>query len=552
MKRSVASLAAAEHWAKKHKSVVEEQETLPDTDYSSSSSQEETAKDLTLQQPDIIEILSSDEEKEPLKETRYKLTSSKNFKSPFELIQTPSLREDGVGEIGVSLEELISHRDLVSTFQFNFSIQVDYFLTHIHPEANPQVTFISGNNILQDYNEPVDPKYIQKYNLKCLLAKLEDRFGSHHTKMMINFFTDGTMEIIIMTANLTMLDFGGLTQMCWRSGRLPKGKSRKDQGIIFQNDLSLYLKCYKISQLSQLANTLNEYDFTSIDVELLASAPGTYNLNKVSNTSEIYGYGKLYQLLQRNKLFTTTGEPHSLLSQVSSIASPFKSSKGVSASVFSHILCPIVFHDPEIEPEFQTLPLTPGLFEKHQQQNNYTPYIIYPSTSDISNSKIGWGGGQACHFKYTTTNPLKQQYVQNIRPYLCNWESKIRGGAPPHVKMLLCGNKHWNMLKWALMCSHNLSKQAWGYPLASKKGEHLFKIASYELGVFIPSRSTRKLVPKVNNNENLNLKGDDIPITVPFDLPPNHYSKNDKPWSSIEPSGDLTDITGQTWPGLLE
>ena len=103
-----------------------------------------------------------------------------------------------------------------------------------------------------------------------------------------------------MTANLTMLDFGGLTQMCWRSGRLYKGVST-GQGSVFQTDLLRYLRCYKLSEINRLTRILKEYNFSPIDVELLASAPGKYNA-KLSESDETYGCLKLRQILSRNGL----------------------------------------------------------------------------------------------------------------------------------------------------------------------------------------------------------------------------------------------------------
>lgn len=233
-KRSDAAIAAADHWKKRKTEVIVDVNTDTDTD------------------------TDPDTDKDADKDADIDAVAMLDLNSPFELIYTPSI--EGVG---TTLESLASHPDLISSYQFNFSVDVEFFLKHIHKNANPKVTFITGiEGLVSDV--------ISRMQLYEVRAPLSDRFGVHHTKMMINLFPS-SIEIIVMTANLTLLDFGGLTQMCWRSGRLKKLTSGIVVNNTFQKDLSAYLQRYRLSTLNQLAQTLAQYDFSSIDVELFAS-----------------------------------------------------------------------------------------------------------------------------------------------------------------------------------------------------------------------------------------------------------------------------------------
>lgn len=493
MKRTPAQ-TAAQHWAKRAKTgppeardpqPVPQPDPQPDTDYSSA---------------EIVDVASESESE-----------SEAEAALPFELLETSAL---GVPKDGVSLEDLVPP-DLTATFQFNFSVDVAFFLAHL-PDCD--VTFVTGSDLSDQRAERP---------FRSLRAPLADRFGSHHTKMMVNFF-GSEVEVVILTANLTMLDFGGLTQMCWRSGRLPRGRSR-GQGAVFQRDFVRYLRRYRLKEVSALAQTLLRYDFSAVDVELFALVPGTFDLAEVTADSETYGYGKFHQLLRRNHQPTPEGTTN-ILAQVSSIAAPYKSRGGETALVFSHIICPIVAAAPEA-PRLLAAGAEP--FRQLQRHHRLNPLIVYPSVADMARCCVGWGGGQLSHFNYTSSAPARAQFAQNIEPYLCRWHSAIRGRAPAHVKMYLCDNADaWGSLRWAIMASHNLSKQAWGYPTR----DTLFKVASYELGVFVSGRG-RRLVPSQRAAGG---------VLVPFDLPPRRYSATDQPWSYRVPT-NTRDIYGRVY-----
>lgn len=574
-KRSEAAIAAAQHWSntKRHKENTIEQE--------GTKSAHEPHIGIRESPKEVIVVSSEDEEIDEKVNNEPSQISEQN-RSQIRLMSDPSYSlhetktEYDINKDTVLLSDMVGSEDLKETYQFNFSVDLDFFLMHLHPNMSKylrKITFITGSRLLDANELTLDIAFIKsKFNISELTADLPIRFGTHHTKMMINFYTDETCEIIIMTCNLQKIDFGGLTQMCWKSGRLNKssgGKTPK-RGALFQKDLKSYLCRYKKKPLHDLSKYLDDYDFLPVNIELVASAPGFFNMAESTDESEIYGYGKLYQVLKRSNLLIDNSKreaKYNILAQVSSISYPFATEKLNTASIFSHLLCPLIVSG-KSRVSFNLLKPGAELFKKHQNEHNYKPHILYPSAEDVANSNIGFASGQALHFKYTTTPTHRNQYEQNIKPYLYRWQSKSskdetgRENVSPHVKLYMCDNgDDWSTLRWVLMGSHNLSKQAWGAKNGAKftNGDPLiYQVSSYELSVLIPGN--------VNQNDNNShilkpVYGSDtfptgqrstsVPLRMPFKLPPVKYQPSDMPWSALINYGhNLKDRFGQCYYGL--
>ncbi|GEQ72338.1 hypothetical protein JCM33374_g6025 [Metschnikowia sp. JCM 33374] len=446
----------------------------------------------------------------------------------------------------VTLESLVGSADLLQTYQFNFSVDVPLFLSFLHENFTRdrrKIVFITGNTV---FDSPEMKSSIQKrLDISEAIAPLPNRFASHHTKMMVNFFENGEVEIAIMTCNLTTLDISGLTQALWRSGRMGKGPTTTTLGKRFRFDLLRYFSRYGLSVTRRLMSALEKVDFSSVDVELVASAPGVYDVKSSSVTGECYGYAKLRQVLERNDLLIKDTSPkHNILSQVTSIAYPYTSHKGNTSSVFSHILCPLMFEEWSGD-------LSPGAqaFENHQQMYNYAPHIIFPTKRDVAQSNLGYLSGAAVHFKYEGSAAHKAQYEQNIKKYLYKWShsgnATGREHITPHVKYYACDNgDDWRSLKWVMVGSHNLSKQAWGYP-KPKTGGTKMDVSSYELSVLVPS-GKQKLVPTYGADTLESYKGN--PVRFPFLLPPTPYGSTDLPWSTESTCGSMKDRWGNSYP----
>lgn len=504
----------------------------------------------TAERQSVIEIESGSEDELVLAPASQFPSSAR--RSRIRLLYNPSYNlvdkphNDTVNLDTVTIHELVGTSDLQESFQFNFSIDLEFFLTYLHPEFSKnqrKITFISGNAHLAGH--PLRKQIESKFNISELVAPLPNRFASHHSKMMINFFLDDTFEVVIMSCNLTQLDFGGLTQAVWRSGKLARGGTKANVGKRFKRDLVGYLHKYGLVRIDKLAEKLSNYNFDPVDVELIASAPGIYDVNKVEAKDEAYGFGKLRQVLHRNDLLIRSSKKsHNILAQVTSIAYPFASRKGDTSSVFSHILCPLMFSSwSQLEPGS-----TPS--KEHQEEFNYKPHIVYPTAKEVASSNFGYLSGSAVHFKYSGSLIHEKQYTQNVKPYLRKWSSVPgqtgRESVTPHVKYYACDNgDDWKTLKWVLMGSHNLSKQAWGYPQSKTLGQ-TYEVASYELSVLVVG-SKKGLVPVYK--QDFSSDPNSNPIRFPFQLPPAKYGAQDKPWSASEDYGLMKDRWGNLHHG---
>lgn len=508
--------------------------------------------------PEIAPLVGSDEstlsndiivvESEKSLPDRVILVDSSDDESPHKLtpptpalllLETPSQPQV---QPTVSLESLMGSKDLLETFQFNFSVDFEFAMLHFHSNVSrfqTKVTFVLGSSILKD---PEAASIARNFNVHEIIAPLPNKFASHHTKMMINFFND-SVEVVIMTCNLTKLDVLGLGQMVWRSGRMKMLDLKTPVHSPFKDELQQYLKRYKAEALMHLATRLDQYDFRPITVELVASAPGKYNMARSQVSGGQCGYGRLHQILVKHNLLrhTSTGTAN-VLAQVTSIAYPFLSLAGKASSIFSHVLCPLITSSNEHG--FEMLAPGPDLFAHHQAQHHYVPHIVYPTARQVAQSHVGFASGQALHFNYTKAETHRQQYLQNIKPYLRKYIGTGSANTTmPHLKVITCDNADdWRTLRWVFMGSHNLSKQAWGMPNNYKcRDPSQYTVDSYELGVVIFPPQGKKLVPW-HSGKDCNIK-----IAFPFKLPPESYSVHDEPWSMHRSYPGLFDRFGQEY-----
>lgn len=511
-----------------------------------------SSEDDIMEDPAVIEI-GSDSENEEIDEPRnIPHTTSEGPRSQIKLFSnfshelSSTTPDPDINVDTVSIHDILGAEDLVETVQFNFNVDIDYFLTLLHPEflkKRNKITFITGTPFLSTHPRKKELK--EKCNIEEIIANLPNKFASHHTKMMVNFFAAGAVEIVISTANITQLDFNGLTQACWRSGKLYPGKTEGLTGKRFRLDLMRYLAKYKQDFTNKLLSKLDHLDYSEITVELVASAPGTYNVADIPK-GDVYGFGKLRQVLERNNLLLDSEEgTHNILAQVTSLGYPFKSAKGETASVFSHILCPLFFKEWERD-------ISPGAaaFEEHQTDFDYQPHIVFPTVDDIRHSNFGYMSGSAIHFKYKDTATHQAQYEQNIKPYLRRWNHSERTTGreliPPHVKYYAVDNANaWKSLKWVLVGSHNLSKQAWGAPKVRSGGD-VYDVSSYEVSVLIPGKE-KPLVASFKRDTDKNPNRE--PVRFPFSLPPTPYGSHDKPWSPSADCGSKKDRWGNLHHG---
>lgn len=94
-------------------------------------------------------------------------------------------------------------------------------------------------------------------------------FATSHTKMMLIGYKDGSMRVVISTANLYEDDWHNRTQGLWISPTLNSmpddaDTSAGESPTGFRHDLMLYLVEYKIGKLQPWIARIRKTDFSNI------------------------------------------------------------------------------------------------------------------------------------------------------------------------------------------------------------------------------------------------------------------------------------------------
>lgn len=94
-------------------------------------------------------------------------------------------------------------------------------------------------------------------------------FSTSHSKVMIIAYTDGSMRIVISTANLYEDDWQNRTQALWLSPRLPQLPKTADTSAgesctNFRQDFITYLSTYKVPKLETYIQRIRHTDFSEI------------------------------------------------------------------------------------------------------------------------------------------------------------------------------------------------------------------------------------------------------------------------------------------------
>ncbi|KAI9327385.1 tyrosyl-DNA phosphodiesterase I [Obelidium mucronatum] len=453
-----------------------------------------------------------------------------------------------------SLRDLLSLRPdvaITSMYQFNYLLEPSFFFTHLPPPPNnqppPQVTFVVHKKpglveAVASMTMRPKPDFIFPYL---------DQYGTHHSKMMVLFYQDGKMHLVIHTANLIERDWGRKSQMCWVSslmGLKTKAESGGGGGggggpnVEFGKDLDEYLASYG-KQLEDLRNRLKEFDFSHQVGQIVASVPGRH---AVAAQGDKWGHLKLKRLLKRDVVlsddlvadstvvcqYSSTGSLGNdnswLVSEFGESLSASKNASGGGGSR-SSFFAPVSSASPSGKRKMA---------------------LVFPCVTDVRDSLQGWAAGNSIPFG----NDLWLKQQSYMRPMLKKWVGveAERHRAMPHIKTFSRVNEVTKEVGWVLVTSHNLSKAAWG--CLQLKGKQLF-IRSFEIGVLLvpsyiktfPSQKVilkafnaseyRAVLPEMESAQEFSFKGREVedasvvvPIRFPFDLPLKAYEAADEPW----------------------
>lgn len=402
--------------------------------------------------------------------------------------------------------------ELESSVQINFVVDINWLLAQysvaglikrplliVHGRADPNLDMI--NKIYS--------------NVTSIMVKVPFAYGCHHTKMMLLFYKDQSMRVVVSTANLYAPDWNNRTQGLWMSERLPATDATK-AGIVlgskfsssarggesstnFRSDLIDYLTNYEIPSLQPYIDRIKATDFRSVNVFLVTSVPGWH-------TGDAYGLPRLGSLLR--KYCAAVDSKYPIVMQSSSVGN-----FGPQAS--SYLTGEVA----------QNLKL-----DSSDEQAKVTPEVklIYPTLRNVQQSFDGVRGADCLPYRQGAHD--RQPWLNQ---HLCQWKSQSlsRSKAVPHIKSYCRFSE--NAVYWHLMTSHNLSKSAWG--VTKKRNRHepsQLNICNYEAGVaFFPRVILGLDHFPMSESENAPV------FRLPFDVSLVPYASHDVPFCMDSPGG---------------
>lgn len=459
----------------------------------------------------------------------------------------------------VSLYDLVGSNNLVKTYQFNMLIDFDYFCQFV---SSKDCEFILVNKSDDEHLHVKDESW-QKYKISTIdVSSKLPKFGTHHTKMMINFYKGNICRIILHTMNITEADHVIQTQMCWMSPPLefqkdaskwldfnqPNISLTENTGLAFKRDFIAYLMTYENNDINKLIDQVAKFDFSPIDVVFIASSPGHYqygNWNQLTKPTSkpMFGYGRLWQVVHILKLESLMGK---LIGQVSTIAGPCDNWK---RNTLIHVLTSCVE---------KGYPMMKRADYKYQPNKNHVePLFVWPTVSEVLKSQASALSGIALHLTSKGKWAAYERQFEEIKKYFYKWSATSnpklskagRSNLSPHVKTYTVTEDNFKTLKWILMTSANISHQAWGKPKSYNIIE--YDICSFEAGVFVDPKLLKAdsntegkkpiLVPTygtdvVENEDSLSGNVFKIGQRLPYDTPLVKYTSTDIAWS--QPDSD--------------
>ncbi|XP_026725567.1 probable tyrosyl-DNA phosphodiesterase [Trichoplusia ni] len=397
----------------------------------------------------------------------------------------------------ITLSEILDHSlgELKCSLQINFMVDIAWLLAQYYFAGyrDKKLTILYGE-------ESPDLKTIatKKPQVDAHMVQMSTPFGKHHTKMMILCYENGSLRVVISTANLYWDDWENRTQGLWFSPscpELPPDAMPHDgeSPTMFKRSLLRYLHHYHLPQLGYYVDRVKRCDFSHINVFLVASVPG-------SHFDCDWGMTRAGSLLRQHcSIPPEDNRLWPLVAQASSIGSFGKEPKLWLTGDFLHNFT-------KIKNQSQLLSSPPEL------------KIVYPSLENVRQSHDDLLGG-GC-LPYAADAHAKQMWLMS---YLYQWQAKSshRNKAMPHLKSYtrVSGDR----AAYYLLTSANISKAAWGQ---LNKGNGALRIMSYEAGVlFLPSFVINQdYFPLQKQAKNR--------LIIPYDFPLTKYTADMSAWVS--------------------
>lgn len=409
----------------------------------------------------------------------------------------------------INISDLIGSPYLVAQWQFNFMIDVDFVLSKVHKDVVP---IVQSNFVIGDFNGQQIGQFESaikgRSNITVGGARLSNPFATHHTKMMVLFFTENgvrTAQVVIHTANLIPHDWNNMTQGVWKSERVGL-KQDKDKSSVFELDLCVYLQQYRLGTTEKLVNYLKRFDWSKETARVVGSVPGTHEKRD-------FGLMRVSDLLEEHKEEFKGDyegcESDTIVLQGSSIGSLGVTDKWLTPQLVGSLDGQCVLNGVTSQ-----LP---------------SSQIIWPTVENVRSSFDGYDMGVSLHFKNELDTHKKQYLYMKERMNVWKASEKHRSRAMPHIKTYSRFTKA-GKLRWVLLTSANVSKYAWGSVTAKNK----FSIPSWELGVLLFPQVVGKSVFELGET------------VLPYDWPLQKYTPEDEPWTKGKNHLEK-DVKGERW-----
>lgn len=192
--------------------------------------------------------------------------------------------------LSITFQEIFdpSLGDLECSVQINFVVEADWLLGQYYFAGclNKPLLILYGMAAPQlEAISKIRP------NITAHFVKMQFQFATHHTKMMLLGYTDGSMRVVISTANLYYEDWHNRTQGLWMSDKLealPDGcdTATGESPTKFRNELLTFLSSYKLHQLKPWLARIRKTDFSLVRQ--------IYLFNSISGISQILNYVFLF------------------------------------------------------------------------------------------------------------------------------------------------------------------------------------------------------------------------------------------------------------------
>ena len=346
-------------------------------------------------------------------------------------------------------------------------------------------------------------------------------YGCHHTKMFLVGFSDGTLRLIIHTANILYDDIHVKAQTAYIQD-FPLKRDGVNDKTEFEDDLASYFHMYNYTHRRHwvgmssgpeetLTERIRKYDFSSAKAVLIPSAPGYH---KIHGNNRMYGHLKIREAVRKHAIRSCPAG----VDDTSSIVCQFSSVGSLSKKYLLDL-------QRSMDANFDVM---------SEARKVLRLKLIFPTVEEIRTSIEGYLGGR------TVPGPSKNVTKGFLQSLWHRWSPSrgssndnplFKGKHVPHLKTFYQCDKDQSFL-WLVLTSHNLSKAALGEVVNSVKyGEQRFFVRHWEMGVFISSRllGKERLVPWSRNvlpSDNASV----ATIPLPFKSLPDKYEKSDEPW----------------------